>query len=73
MGEVRYAVWVRGRRGDAEKAALREGLAVATDPVQTVLRGRLPAPAARRGIRARARRRGRGVSAVRRLPHGGRR
>ena len=71
MGEVRYAVWVRGRRGDAEKAALREGLAVATDPVQTVLRGRLPDQAALLGILARARLLGLELIEVRRLPQGG--
>ena len=71
MGEVRYAVRVRGHRGDAVQVALREGLEVATDPVRTVLRGRVPARAARLGIRATAGRLGLARLADRRLPHGG--
>jgi hypothetical protein len=55
MGEVRYAVRVRGRSSDVELAASLEGLEVAVDPVRTVLRGRLPDQAALLGILARAR------------------
>ena len=53
MDEVRYAVRVRGRACDAMLAASLEGLEVATDPVRTVLRGRLPDQAALLGILAR--------------------
>jgi hypothetical protein len=70
MDEVRYAVWVRGHRGDAVKAALREGLEVATDPVRTVLRGRLPDQAALLGILATARLLDLELIEVRRLPQG---
>ena len=55
MGAVRYAVRVRGRHSDATAAASLEGLDVAVDPVQTVLRGRLPDQAALLGVLARAR------------------
>jgi hypothetical protein len=68
MGEVRYAVWVRGHRRDAVVVARREGLEVATDPVRTVLRGRLPDQAALLGILATARRLGLELIEVRRLP-----
>jgi hypothetical protein len=71
MGEVRYAVRVRGHRGDAVQVALREGLEVATDPVRTVLRGRLPDQAALLGILATARLLGLELLEVRRLPQGG--
>jgi hypothetical protein len=71
MGEVRYAVWVRGCRSDVAEVALREGLDVATDPVQTVLRGRLPDQAALLGVLATARLLGLELIEVRRLPHGG--
>src|SRR5213083_1297484 len=71
MGEVRYAVWVRGRRRDAAAVAAQEGLEVASDPVRTVLRGRLPDQAALLGILARARLRGLEVIEVRRLPQAG--
>lgn len=68
MGEVRYAVRVRGHRRDAVAVARREGLEVATDPVRTVLRGRLPDQAALLGILATARRLGLELIEVRRLP-----
>lgn len=71
MGEVRYAVRVRGHSGDAVQVALREGLEVATDPVRTVLRGRLPDQAALLGILATARLLGLELLEVRRLPQGG--
>jgi hypothetical protein len=71
MDEVRYAVRVRGRRSDAVQAAVREGLEVATDPVQTVLRGRLPDQAALLGVLAMARLLGLELIEVRRLPQGG--
>ena len=68
MGEVRYAVWVKGRGHDAAAVAAREGLEVAVDPVRTVLRGRLADQAALLGILARARLWGLEVIEVRRLP-----
>jgi hypothetical protein len=71
MDEVRYAVRVRGHRGDAVKVAMREGLDVATDPVRTVLRGRLPDQAALLGVLATVRRLGLELIEVRRLPQGG--
>jgi hypothetical protein len=71
MGEVRYAVRVRGCRSDAAEVAMREGLDVATDPVRTVLRGRLPDQAALLGILATARLLGLELIEVRRLPQGG--
>jgi hypothetical protein len=67
MGEVRYAVRVRGD-GDAGALASREGWEVATDPPRTVLRGWLPDQAALFGILARARLLGLELLEVRRLP-----
>jgi hypothetical protein len=71
MDEVRYAVRVRGHRGDAVEVAMREGLDVATDPVRTVLRGWLPDQAALLGVLATVRRLGLELIEVRRLPQGG--
>ena len=71
MGEVRYAVRVRGRSSDVELAASLEGLEVAVDPVRTVLRGRLPDQAALLGILARTRLLGLELVEVRRLPRAG--
>jgi hypothetical protein len=71
MGEVRYAVRVRGRSSDAELAAALEGLEVAVDPVRTVLRGRLPDQAALLGVLARTRLLGLELVEVRRLPQAG--
>jgi hypothetical protein len=68
MGEVRYAVRLRGHGGDAGTVAAREGWEVATDPVCTVLRGRLPDQAALLGVLAWARRLGLELLEVRRLP-----
>jgi hypothetical protein len=71
MGDVRYAVWVRGHSCDAVKVAGQEGLDVAVDPQRTLLRGRLPDQAALFGILAMARRLGLELVEVRRLPQGG--
>jgi hypothetical protein len=68
MGAVRYAVRVRGRPSDAATAAAEEGLAMAVDPVRTVLRGRLPDQAAQLGVLARARLLGLELIEVRRRP-----
>jgi hypothetical protein len=68
MGEVRYAVRVRGRHGDVEDVALQAGLEVDVEPVRTVLRGPLPDQAALLGILAMARRLGLELVEVRRLP-----
>jgi hypothetical protein len=68
--EVRYAVRVRGRPSDVERAAL-VGLEIAVDPVRTVLRGRLPDQAALLGVLARTRLLGLEVVEVRRLPQAG--
>jgi hypothetical protein len=68
MGEVRYAVRVRGRRRDALTVASQEGLEVAVDPVRTVLRGLLPDQAALLGILAKARLLDLELVEVRRLP-----
>jgi hypothetical protein len=67
MGEIRYALRVRGRPRDAVMAASPEGLEVAMDPVRTVLRGRLPDQAALLGVLARARLLGLELVEVRRL------
>ena len=67
MGEVRYAVRVRGRPSDVEVAAAQEGLEVAVDPVRTVLRGHLPDQAALLGVLARTRSLGLELVEVRRL------
>jgi hypothetical protein len=71
MGEVRYAVRVRGRSSDVELAASLEGLEAAVDPVRTVLRGRLPDQAALLGVLARTRLLGLELVEVRRLPRAG--
>jgi hypothetical protein len=74
MGEIRYAVRVRGRTSDVQLAAALEGLEgleVAVDPVRTVLRGRLPDQAALLGILARTRLLGLELVEVRRLPQAG--
>lgn len=67
MGEVRYAVRVRGRPSDAMLAASLERLEVAMDPVRTVLRGHLPDQAALLGVLTRARLLGLELVEVRRL------
>jgi hypothetical protein len=71
MGKVRYAVRVRGEQSDAVRAASLEGLEVATEPVRTVLRGRLPDRAALLGILAKVRLLDLELIEVRRLPQGG--
>jgi hypothetical protein len=68
MGEVRYAVRVRGRQGDAVELALQAGLEVDVDPVRTVLRCPLVDQAALLGILAKARLLGLELVEVRRLP-----
>jgi hypothetical protein len=67
MAAVRYAVRVRGRRGDVVAVALQEGLEVVDDPERTVLRGPLPDQCALLGVLARARL-GLELVEVRRLP-----
>jgi hypothetical protein len=71
MGEVRYAVRVRGRWRDAVTVASEEGLEVAVDPVRTVLHGLLLDQAALLGILAKARRLDLELVEVRRLPQPG--
>jgi hypothetical protein len=71
MGNVRYAVRVRGRPSDARLAASLEGLEVAMDPVRTVLRGRLPDQAALLGVLVRTRLLGLELIEVRRVPQAG--
>ena len=71
MGEVRYAVRVRGQPSDAVRAASLEGLKVAIEPARTVLRGRLPDRAALLGILAKVRLLDLELLEVRRLPQGG--
>jgi hypothetical protein len=71
MGKVRYAVRVRGEQSDAVRAASLEGLEVATEPVRTVLRGRLPDRAALLGILAKVWLLDLELIEVRRLPQGG--
>lgn len=71
MGNIRYAVRVRGRPSDATLAASLEGLDVVMDPVRTVLRGRLPDQAALLGILARTRLLGLELVEVRRLSQSG--
>jgi hypothetical protein len=66
MGDVRYAVRVRGHSGNAVTVAGQEGLDVAIDPERTLLRGRLPDQAALFGILAMARLLGLEVIEVRR-------
>jgi hypothetical protein len=68
MAAVRYAVRVRGRRGDVVAVALQEGLEVVDDPERTVLRGPLPDQCALLGVLARARLLGLELVEVRRLP-----
>jgi hypothetical protein len=68
MGEIRYAVRVRGDQDDAAAIASQEGLEVAVDPVRTVLRGPLPDHCALLGVLARARLLGLELVEVRRLP-----
>ena len=46
MTEDRYVVWVRGCQRDAVAAAPREGLQVAIEPAQTLVRGRVADEAA---------------------------
>ena len=68
MGEVRYAVRVRGRWQDAVAVASQEGLEVTVDPVRTVLRGLLPDQSALLGVLAMARLLDLELVEVRRLP-----
>ena len=71
MGNIRYAVRVRGRPCDAMLAASLEGLEVDTEPVRTVLRAHLPDQAALLGVLARARLLGLELVEVRRLSQAG--
>jgi hypothetical protein len=68
VGEVRYAVRVRGHSSDATAVASQEGLALAVDPVCTVLRGRLPDQSALLGVLRWIRHLGLELVEVRRLP-----
>jgi hypothetical protein len=70
MGEVRYAVRVRGHSGHTAAVAGQRGLDVAIEPERTLLRGRLPDQAALFGILAAARLLGLELIEVRRLPQG---
>ena len=70
MGEVRYAVRVRGHSGHAATVAGQQGLDVAVEPERTLLRGQLPDQAALFGILATARLLGLELIEVRRLPQG---
>jgi hypothetical protein len=68
MGDIQYAVRVRGRPYDAMLAASLEGLDFAMDPARTVLRGRLPDQAALLGVLVKARLLGLELIEVRRIP-----
>ena len=70
MGDVRYAVRVRGHSGHAVTVAGQSGLHVAVDPERTLLRGPLPDQAALFGVLAMARLLGLELIEVRRLPQG---
>jgi hypothetical protein len=70
MGDVRYAVRVRGHSGHAVTVAGQSGLDVAVDPERTLLRGPLPDQAALFGVLAMARLFGLELIEVRRLPQG---
>jgi hypothetical protein len=70
MGDVRYALRVRGHSGDAVTVAGQSGLDVAIDPERTLLRGPLPDQAALFGVLAMARLLGLELIEVRRLPQG---
>jgi hypothetical protein len=70
MGEVRYAVRVRGHSGHAATVAGQQGLDVVIEPERTLLRGQLPDQAALFGILAAARLLGLELIEVRRLPQG---
>ena len=70
MGDVRYAVRVRGQSCHAVAVAGQRGLDFAIDPERTLLRGRLPDQAALFGVLAMARLLGLEVIEVRRLPQG---
>jgi hypothetical protein len=70
MGDVRYAVRVRGHSGHAVTVARQSGLDVTIDPERTLLRGPLPDQAALFGVLATARLLGLELIEVRRLPQG---
>lgn len=70
MGEVRYAVRVRGHSCHTATVAGQQGLDVAIEPERTLLRGQLPDQAALFGILAAARLLGLELIEVRRLPQG---
>jgi hypothetical protein len=70
MGDVRYALRVRGHSGHAVTVAGQSGLDVAVDPERTLLRGPLPDQAALFGVLAMARLLGLELIEVRRLPQG---
>jgi hypothetical protein len=72
MGKARYEVRVRGKPDVVLLTPLSEGLEATTDPVRTVLRGRLPDQAALAGLLTRIWLLGLELVEVRRLPQGGR-
>jgi hypothetical protein len=70
VGDIRYAVRIRGHSCHAVTVAGQRGLDVAIDPERTLLRGRLPDQAALFRILAMARLLGLELMEVRRLPQG---
>jgi hypothetical protein len=71
MDEPRYAFRVRGRRGDAVRTALQEGLDIDVQPTSTAMHGWLPDQAALFGMLARIRLLGLELIEIRRLPYRG--
>lgn len=68
MGDVRYALRVRGSRSDAALAAKQEGLDLAVHSKCTAIYGWFPDQAALYGLFARIQLLGLELVAVRRLP-----
>ncbi len=72
MGPARYEIRIKGRVSEALLAAF-EGMAVSTEPVETVLHGPVPDQAALHGLLVRIQSLGLELVELRRLPGGGQR